>query len=298
MALMSKEEIAIRLAIQAEVLNDRRKLLASLPRVMKQFEVSRRLKVRGQRSLFEGMDEAEISGNEPNDPIDPAWTDAYLIAREREVLGCYLSLDPFLGWMDQIVAFSTHTMEQFRAGLPDESKVTLGGMVRGLTLKTTKSGRGSAGKMARFSLDGPDGSVNAIAWPDTVRRLRKLLVNGFCGFLSGRVSRSRQEPDLIVREAVPMTEARGRLSIGYLVRTLGKSTFDVIRLDQLATEYPGKLDLFVCHQDRRVRRIGPGFKVRHDPGLVDALVGLYGRDGVALVGIHGVLSLGDWRPPG
>jgi DNA polymerase III alpha subunit len=284
---------------QDEILATRRRLLAQLPRAFRQGASGRRLRQAGQRSLFEDVPADEVGGELEADPEDPAWTDAYLIAAERKSLGCYLALDPLGQYAATIRAFSSGTPAAFLASAAHGDRATIGGAVRNLESKTVKAKHGkAASRMIRFALDGLDGAVSCILWQDAAGSLGVPLVEGFLGFLGGKCSRRREEPDLIVDSAVPMAEARARLALGYLVWTRDDSAFHAIRMSQFAEEFPGHLRLYRRYPDGRVFRLGRAFRVRQDPALVEAMTGTWGTGRVALVGPGGVVAVDLPIPPG
>ncbi|MGH3650141.1 MAG: DNA polymerase III subunit alpha, partial [Acidimicrobiia bacterium] len=115
----------------------------------------------GQFSLFAGDVEAVTHGEIEIPEL--VWPQKIRLAFEKEMLGLYVSDHPLLGVGQSLGAATTHTISQLE-DLTDKAKVTVGGLVAGITRRWTRNGD----PMIFFQLEDLEGSVEVVAFPRTV----------------------------------------------------------------------------------------------------------------------------------
>lgn len=117
----------------------------------------------GQFDLFGSMGEPDngaIGGLELNIPTDE-WDKKFLLAQEREMLGLYVSDHPLFG-VERLLATQTTMAISGVADSSDGTIATLGGLISGIQLKTTRK---SGERWAIVSLEDLEGVVEVMVWP-------------------------------------------------------------------------------------------------------------------------------------
>ena len=149
----------------------RSQLLAVLSRAIQAGQSKKEDRKRGQRGLFDSIDDAPGSDTGGNGhalaeqlPDVPELPDAELLAGEKKALGFYMSSHPLARHAETIQAFRTHQVADL-AELPDKAEVILGGMIGVLQLRNVKS-RSAYTRMAKFSFEDLSGSIPSMLWPD------------------------------------------------------------------------------------------------------------------------------------
>jgi DNA polymerase-3 subunit alpha len=258
----------------------RSRLLEALPHFIAAAQKLQEERVRGQTSMFAGL--------ETDDPLDlgPARSEPenQRLAQEKEVLGFYLTGHPLTEHQDLLRSFSTGTT----AGVnqrEEGSAVVVGGEVVGIRRSLTKRKE----TMLRFSLEDLEGLVEVIVWPDLVGRHGRFLVKGALLFVVGRVDRSGDETKLVATDLVPLSEAYARLSRRlhlFVSATAGEELLNEIK-GRLAG-HPGQvhvvLHLYTSHHAEVVEGLSERYAVAVDEGLIAELQTLLGKDRVRVEG--------------
>jgi DNA polymerase-3 subunit alpha len=156
----------------------------------------------GQASLFGG--DVDIATTVPQLPDVPPWTQDQRWQKEKEALGFYVSGHPLLAFSEELQLFSTASTDQV-ADLPDESEISIGGVVTGLKTQLDRKGQ----TMAFFTLEDFGGTLEVICFSDVYRRNMSILTNEALVMLTGRTNTKENErPKLILNNAMPLAEVR------------------------------------------------------------------------------------------
>ncbi|MEN9337040.1 MAG: Error-prone polymerase [Bacteroidota bacterium] len=125
-----------------------------------------------QVSLFGDTSEVQIA--EPQIPPCEEWTTMAKLAREREVVGIYISGHPLDDYRFEMKYFCTIKLEHLKnlEGLVNKT-VTFGGIVSNVQYKTGKSGK----DWAMFTLEGYDESFEFRIFDEEYLKFRHFLVN-------------------------------------------------------------------------------------------------------------------------
>jgi DNA polymerase-3 subunit alpha len=121
----------------------------------------------GQLGLFGGDEEDQPSAaGATNLPDLSEWSERDRLAKEKEVLGFYLSSNPLTEHEKTFAAYCSHTTAQ-AAELNHRTEAVLGGMISAIKLSNTKNPKpGSPSRFAMFDLEDTDGIMRCIVWPD------------------------------------------------------------------------------------------------------------------------------------
>lgn len=202
---------------------------------------------RGQKSLFggdedEGEDASQQAAHAPL-PDLPEWEPQDRLAKEKEVLGFYLSSHPLAQHAAFLKTYCSHTTVD-AAKLAHRTEATLGGMLASIKLSNTKNPRpGSPSRYAMFDLEDMDGMMRCILWPDQFVQFGELVradaVLGVIGVIDKRPG--SEEANFIVNELLPLEELAVRYTRGVRVRLSEEKhgLRGVEQLYEILRGYPG-----------------------------------------------------------
>ncbi|HNQ21660.1 MAG TPA: DNA polymerase III subunit alpha [Phycisphaerae bacterium] len=238
----------------------------------------------GQLSLFGGGGAARAELPEPALPPDE-WSEGELLAREKAVLGRYLTRHPLVAYrplIDGCATAQVSDLTQLRDGAP----VTLGGLVARLRIATTRTGRNAGQTMGIVTLEDLTGKVEAILFPRELAQYRALVVPDRLLFLQGQVDRKRDTPSLRVERVI--TEAEATMTLGERLLLELQEARAVAALVRLLRAHPGPMPVFINVRtgSGSVAQIecSASLRVACTPPLLTALVGLLGPDAVVVLG--------------
>ncbi len=156
-------------------------------------------------SLFGELAE-EVKTVEPKLPSCKPWSDKYKLAKEREVIGFYVSEHPLRKFELEYKSFAT-----IRLGETEELEnldiVKVGGVITNLKTKIDKSNK----NMAFFTIDDFTGSCEAIMFSKTYEKYQKIVGEEECIFIVGKPESSGDSIKLQIEEAYSPKEIRERL---------------------------------------------------------------------------------------
>lgn len=169
----------------------RKQKLLIAPELLDQRSKERKTTMEGQMTLFDIAGEEEKSRFQVTFPDVGEFLKEDLLAFEKETLGIYLSGHPMEAyettWRNNITAVSIDFIvdeETESARVPDGSYVTIGGMITGKTVKTTRNNK----MMAFITLEDLVGAVEVIVFPKDYESKRELFVEDSKVFIQGRAS--------------------------------------------------------------------------------------------------------------
>jgi DNA polymerase-3 subunit alpha len=175
-------------------------------------------KLSGQMSFFDGLSgAAEPPPRFPN--VEP-WSEAQLLAAEKETLGFYISSHPLVHYGRELRSLSwpegkgLANLEE----LPDSARITIGCMIAQVRPTVTKTGKSAGKKMAMLTLEDLTGKADAVAFSETYERLSSLIHPEAMVFVVGMVDRRRDRPSIIVDDIIPINLALEQLTGAILLR--------------------------------------------------------------------------------
>ena len=145
----------------------------------------------GQMSMFDFVAEEDKSSFRITFPNVGEFPKDELLAYEKEILGIYVSGHPIEAyeglWRKNVTAMATDFIvdeETGSARVTDGGYATIGGMITGKTVKTTRNNQ----MMAFITVEDLVGSVEVIVFPKDYESKRELLNQDARVFIQGRVS--------------------------------------------------------------------------------------------------------------
>ncbi|MGA8753224.1 MAG: hypothetical protein WB712_06215, partial [Candidatus Deferrimicrobium sp.] len=243
---------------------DRGKGFGELPALLEEAQAEVRRRESGQFALF-----GEPSGGSPRkrgrkgEPAAPSWTRRERLAFEKETLGFYITGHPMDSFAGEIALYANTTTGRLPA-LKHDAEVRIGGLVTGLKEKVTRRGE----KMATWTLEDLEGTVDVVVFPRQLPECREALGSPEPVFLVGRLSIEEQGRKIHTEEVFRMENVRERLA---------KSVHFHLLLDRMS---PG--DIAELRQTI-LRNAGEkkGFLHAIRPGEFDAVIALPDGCGVA-----------------
>jgi len=222
-------------------------LFAAIDRAMQSGAAAAADRRVGQRSLF-GDDEDDQPGQTTvNLPELPEWEPRDKLAKEKEVLGFYLSSHPLAEHQKTLATYCSHTTAE-AAGLKHRTEVMLGGMLAAIKLAHVKNPKpGNPSRYAMFDLEDTEGIMRCILWPDSFVHYGEQVQPEAIVVLRGAIDKrpGSEEANFIVNEVIPLNQLAERYTRGVVIR-ISEQQHGQQRLQQLREilrGYPGECEL-------------------------------------------------------
>jgi DNA polymerase-3 subunit alpha len=162
---------------------------------------------RGQDSLFGGDSETAVKVNlEPQLPNIPMWKDQEKLAKEKEVLGFYVSGHPLLKYEKEINAFATvhlGDVEGMKSGT-----VKAGGIISSIKKKIDKKGN----TMAFITIEDFTGKAECVIFSSVYKKNVELMEEENMILVEGKGEVSGDIIKIIVDEILPMDAVREKFA--------------------------------------------------------------------------------------
>lgn len=242
--------------------------------------------VEGQMSLFDIAGEEEREEYQITFPDVGEYSKDELLAFEKEILGVYISGHPLEdyeeSWRKNITATSAEFVvdeETEKADVKDGDRVTIGGMIAGKTVKTTRSNQ----MMAFIQLEDLVGSVEVLLFPKIYEANRELLTEDAKLFVQGRVSLGDEPVGKLVGERIiPFDSIPKELWIQYPDKESYQAGEQ--RLIAALKTSEGRDQVIIYLQKERAKKsLPPAWCVNASKALISELVVLLGEKNVKLV---------------
>ncbi len=263
----------------------RKQMLFVYGQIMDQVAQNRKKNISGQMTLFDFMSEDERKAYEVQYPDVGEYDKSTLLAFEKEVLGVYLSGHPLdedrADWERNITARSIDFIPDEESGQPgvqDQQRVTIGGLISHVTVKTTKTKR----QMAFVEVEDLFGTVEVLLFPNDYERIQNRIREDAKLFIQGRVSVTEDAQAKLIAEKVTFFED---IPKEVWIQYPDKKAFldDQSRLYSLLSdpEMQGRDRVTVfCRSERVIKRLPRGCDIRADGAQLGKLAKIYGTDNV------------------
>ncbi|HSH44350.1 MAG TPA: DNA polymerase III subunit alpha [Longimicrobiales bacterium] len=226
----------------------RAQLMAGLEKAVGEAQLRQADRVSGQGSLFDvGGEEAPVR-EAPTLPEVPRWPESDRLAREKEILGFFISGHPLDKFRDELRLFSTVNT----ANLPEhrDRKVELACVVTSVSRQISKR---SGQEWGRITVEDFHGTASVLAFGESWEEYRDTLTQDSAVLIRGQVSgrdRDEDDPPIFLDEAMPLATIRTAGSVGLELRLLPGENEDRIEAATAAfRKSPGDAPLFVVLDD-------------------------------------------------
>ncbi len=185
----------------------RKQLIEALEPALAEAQLLQQDRDAGQASLFgEALPGGVEHRNKLALPDIPAWTEAERLAKEKEVLGFFISGHPLQRYRDEVELFGTRTTATL--GEWSEHQASIGAVVTAVKRQISKK---TGKEYARLVLEDFHGTAEAIVFPDAWAKLNQTIVADASLLLTGGYSdrdRGEDHAPFIVETARRMDELK------------------------------------------------------------------------------------------
>jgi DNA polymerase-3 subunit alpha len=264
----------------------RKQLIEGLDQVLAEAQLQQQEREAGQASLF-GEAAAQHRPAAPTLPDVPAWTEAERLAREKDVLGFFISGHPLEPFRSEVELFGTRTTATL--GEWSEHAVSVAAVVTAVRRQVSKK---TGKEYARVVLEDFHGTAEAIVFPEAWAKLNQVVLADQALLLTGGHSvrdRGEDRAPFVVEAARPLDELKRSGAVGLSLRWRAPSAPqpDVLRAAAaLCSAHPGPIPVYIEWSDGNGEAVRlRARRVRVAPGedLVRALRDLLGSDAVHYV---------------
>ena len=263
----------------------RSQLLAVLEPVLAEAQLRQQEREAGQESLF-----GELPETRAGPPVLPdlaPWPEAERLAREKEVLGFFISGHPLEPFRPEVELFGTRTTATL--GEWSEHPVKVAGVITAVRRQLSKK---SGKEYARLVLEDFHGTAEVLVFPDTWARLNQVLREDAAVLVTGGYSardRDEERATLVVESARSLRELRETGAVGVAFRWGAPSSPGgelIRRVAALCASHPGPAPVYIewsDHNGEAVRLRARRLRVEPREEVVHALKALLGADAVHYV---------------
>ncbi len=263
-------------------LNHRRRALVAIHEsAVDQYVDIKRNEAIGQDSLFAGLDDDTGSGDwgvAIAIPDIEEWDKQTLLAHEREMLGLYVSDHPLQGLEHVLASAADCTIGHLLADeeRADGATVTVCGLVTAVQRKVTK--RGDA--WAMVTVEDLEGAIDVLLFPSAYQLSSTLLTEDTVVTVKGRLSRSKEQPELHGQEVTAPDLARGGGGPIEVSMPVTRCTGPVVeQLKDILRTHPGVTEVrlrLLARGSTRLLRLDDRLRVAPSPALFADLKQLLG----------------------
>jgi len=233
----------------------------------------------GQTSLFSS---SETFITNPVLAETEAWSEEKTAQCELESLGLFVSSHPMIRYSEQLKVFASHADTLRFHDLPDKKEVSIAGIVRSVSIKTTKSGSGLFG---RIVLEDLGGSVEGVVFNDTISKSRQLLEQKIEPvILTGNVD-GDEKKQIRVKEVFSVSEFMAKASnVTIYIKEDAAEEENLLKLESIFKKYRGesKVKLNLVVQGGTVSIEVGKYEVEASPGFVRKVENLLGVQSLSL----------------
>jgi DNA polymerase-3 subunit alpha len=197
----------------------------------------------GQSSLFGAFEDRSSRITESVATL-AEWSEAEMLAHEKELLGFYVTGHPLTPYVPILEKYSLNNTVSL-AQLQSRSVTRIGGMIgavqNGISKKNGKP-------YSMVTLEDLEGSVQILCMNENYERYRELLVQGKPILVIGEVNTGDDKPKIFPQEIMPLEDAPRRFTKQVHLR-LNTASLDAEKLQaihELVATYPGKCPLYLC----------------------------------------------------
>jgi DNA polymerase-3 subunit alpha len=263
----------------------RKQLIEALESALGEAQLLQQEREAGQASLF-----GEATAPRPRRhglPDIPAWSEAERLAKEKEVIGFFISGHPLERFRDEVELFGTRTTATL--GEWSEHPVNVAAVVTGLRRQISKK---TGKEYARLVLEDFHGTAEAIVFPDAWAKLNQTIFPDAALLLTGGYSdrdRGEDHAPFIVESARPLEELKtsGALALSLRWRAPTAPPPEALQAAAaLCSAHPGPTPLYIEWSDgngEAVRLRSRRVRVAAEDDLLRALRDLLGADSVHYV---------------
>ena len=263
--------------------------MKAVPAALEHGQRIQRERESGQVSLLETLDQTETAVAQPRKlPDAEPWADGHSLAREKEVLGLYVTGHPLARFERELGLFATASVSDL-PDMEDGEPLRLGGIITQVKTTTDRTGKG----MAFVTIEDFTGRTELVVFSGCYGRRREEIRRDAAVIADGKLStREDKEPKVLASDIVPLGSAYSRfverVVISLSTAGLEESVLEDIRCALL--EHGGRIPVdFVMRTagGEVVTVNASGIRVEPSRELVERLGGMVGEGNIELKGAVG-----------
>jgi DNA polymerase-3 subunit alpha len=264
----------------------RAQLMAGLELAIREAQIRAEEIESGQGNLF-GEHSATAPRPEPLLPEVPRWPESDRLAREKEVLGFFISGHPLEKYRDEVLIFdrvNTASLKQFR-----DQKIELPCVVTAVSKQISKK---NGAEWGRVTIEDFFGTATVLAFGDVWEGYSDILVQDAAVLVRGQVSgrdRDEEDPPIFLDSAIKLGSLRTSGQVGVELR-LSKDGADADKVSAAAEAFrrhPGPAPVLVGwltgQNGDAARMRSKQFTVDLSDDLMTELRELFGSERIRLV---------------
>ncbi|MHB9013625.1 MAG: DNA polymerase III subunit alpha [Ignavibacteriaceae bacterium] len=238
-----------------------------------------------ENSLF-GSAEEVMKISEPKLPDTKPWSEKEKLAREREVIGFYVTGHPLQKYEVEFRSFATiHLGETEELEEQKVDSVRACGVITSLETKIDKAGK----LMAFLTLDDFSGSCEALVFSKTYAKYGKYLSEEECVFIIGKPESSGDAIKIQIDDVIPLESARERFteSINIAIDSTTSSVEKIIALKSVLENHRGNIPVYISLANNGSKQrlfFLKDYRAKISNDFVDAINGALGEDSVTFTG--------------
>ncbi|MBW3554130.1 MAG: DNA polymerase III subunit alpha [Gemmatimonadetes bacterium] len=222
----------------------RAQLMAGLEKAVGEAQLRQAERDSGQGSLFDLGGEEAPPREAPTLPDVPKWPEADRLAREKEILGFFISGHPLEKFRDELRMLA----EVNTANLPEhrDRRVELACVVTAVSRQISKK---NGSEWGRITVEDFHGTASVLAFGEAWEKSRDVLAQDAAVLIRGQVSgrdRDEDDPPVFLDEAIPLATLRDAGSVALELRLLrGETTERIEAATAVFRGSPGQAPLYV-----------------------------------------------------
>lgn len=228
-------------------------------------------------SLF-GSDSNEFQYEEPALPDVRPWDSRERLAKERQVLGFYLSDHPLRKFEIEYNSFATVHLGDSETFNFDEI-VRACGVVTEVTHKTDKSGK----QMAFFKLDDFSGSCDCLMFSKSFKEYGELITPESTILVKGKLESSGDAIKLHVDEAYPLSDVKNKFTkrLGIILDSSLHSPEQIDSIQKLMETFEGNIPVLICVKENgNVREFTIDYRVKLTDEFIERIKEIVGEENI------------------
>jgi DNA polymerase-3 subunit alpha len=232
---------------------NRAQMMAGLEKAMQigaQLQADRQ---NGQMNFFGQMEQGtDYSQDHERLPNVPPWPEPQMLAFEKQVLGFYVTSNPLSHYAETIDVYSTVNTSEL-AGHTQGRQVVIGGTITKIRFNLTRTGRNAGSRMAVFTLEDLQGSVEVVMFPDVLNSYSNLLIADTVIFVKGKADYRRGKPNILAVELITLDEVNEKLAGKVRIRLDAKDVTGqkVATIKSICQTHRGKAPVYVAINTNR-----------------------------------------------
>ncbi|MBE5944555.1 MAG: DNA polymerase III subunit alpha [Lachnospiraceae bacterium] len=271
--------------------HNRRQMLMVYPSVIDQVWQNKKNSMSGQMSMLDFLGLEEQNDFKVKYPEVEEFSKEELLAREKEMLGIYISGHPLDEYMELIDQETNAKSIDF---IPDEEDgviramdkipYVLGGMIEKITIKTTRHGD----NMAFITLEDLYGTVEVVVFPRDYAKYKHLIVKDAKVLVKGNASVTEEEGKLLLSNLITFEEIKAdKDATNKEVWVCFENENDYFEKEtgfmNILREFPGRTEVWVqLRASRKAKRMGDRYKVLASEDFILRLKMAYGMDNIVV----------------